>query len=171
MTYKSKAIANYFIDRAREEGRSLTPLQLIKLVYIAHGWHLAITGDPLIEERVHAWKYGPVIEDLYHAFKEFGGRPVERKAQEVRPLNNSFHAEVPELDKTHPSYNKVIEILERVWKSYSHYSAGSLVELTHAEGTPWSEAYNERGPNAVIHDDDIRKCFIEKAHARHARNH
>src|SRR5687767_12203236 len=76
MTYDPKSIANYFIDLAAAEGKKLTPLQLIKLVYIAHGWYLGLTGKPLINESPQAWQYGPVIPSLYHALKIHGNDAV-----------------------------------------------------------------------------------------------
>ena len=66
MTYDVRAVANFFLDQAQEEGQKLDHMKLQKLAYIAHGWHLAITGEPLFHERVEAWPYGPVIPDLYH---------------------------------------------------------------------------------------------------------
>lgn len=45
--YTPQHVANFFLDRAEEEGFPLTQLKLMKLVYIAYGWHLAITGEAL----------------------------------------------------------------------------------------------------------------------------
>ena len=67
MPVRARAVANEFIHLAKADGRSLTPLQLIKLTYIAHGWMLTLYGRPLIVDEVEAWKYGPVIPDLYQA--------------------------------------------------------------------------------------------------------
>ena len=57
MPYDAKSIANFFIDRAKESGETLTQMKLHKLIYYAHGWHLALTGEPLIDEPVQAWNY------------------------------------------------------------------------------------------------------------------
>jgi len=58
-TQPTLAVANYLIGKAQSEGRSITPMQLIKLVYIAHGWTLGLYDQPLIGEQVEAWTYGP----------------------------------------------------------------------------------------------------------------
>ncbi|MCY4000360.1 MAG: DUF4065 domain-containing protein, partial [Bacteroidetes bacterium] len=61
---------------ASHSGRNLTPMQLIKLSYIAHGWTLGISGEPLFNDTVEAWRYGPVVPDIYHTYKEFGHSPI-----------------------------------------------------------------------------------------------
>ena len=68
-------VADYFIANARGP---LTPLQVIKMVYIAHGYSLAILGEPLVEEAVEAWRYGPVLPSVYYAAKRYGGDGITR---------------------------------------------------------------------------------------------
>jgi len=46
------AVANYLIGKAHSEGDRITVMKLLKLVYIAHGWSLGLTGKPLIGEEV-----------------------------------------------------------------------------------------------------------------------
>ena len=52
MSYKPRLIANAFLLKASSYRRSLSHLQLQKLVYFAHAWHLAIHKEPLIKMRV-----------------------------------------------------------------------------------------------------------------------
>lgn len=66
-------VADYLIART---GGGLTPLQVIKLTYMAHGYSLAILNEALIEETVEAWKYGPIVPSVYHAVKKYGGRKI-----------------------------------------------------------------------------------------------
>ena len=69
MPFSAAAVANEFLHLAHRDDRPITPLKMQKLVYFAHGWHLAITGAPLISEPIQAWQYGPVISSLYQIFK------------------------------------------------------------------------------------------------------
>lgn len=65
MPYQANIIANFFVKKAQEEQIPLTLMKIIKLVYIAHGWHLAHKKSPLISEPVEAWPYGPVVPSVY----------------------------------------------------------------------------------------------------------
>src|SRR5438552_12204040 len=71
-------VANRLLQLAHGAGATLTPMQLIKLVYMCHGWMLGLYGRPLIQEQVQAWKFGPVIPELYRHLRQYGGGPVTR---------------------------------------------------------------------------------------------
>lgn len=83
----SPAIANEFIRRARADGRSLTQMQLQKLVYIAHGWNLAVNGRPLTVDAPKAGDFGPVYTELWGALRHYGGDPVTR---DIRNCDYAF---------------------------------------------------------------------------------
>lgn len=126
--------------------RDIDPMKLQKLVYISHGWNLAILVDPLISQAVKAWKYGPVIPDLYHEFKEFGADPIARKARRVDPETGSlvdFPAEIA---------SETVQVVDRVWDSYKDYTGVQLSTLTHQPGTPWHQVmeFRKRHPNASL---------------------
>lgn len=127
-----KSIANFMIDLAQSEGQALDPMKLQKLVYYAHGWYAGYSGQPLINEQVEAWPYGPVIPSLYYEFKRFGSGAICGKATEFvdgRPQ------EVP-----HPNDPNLRTFLQNIWKSYSRYTGVALSEMTHAQGSPWDLA-------------------------------
>lgn len=125
---KTLAAANYFLARGREDRVPIDPLKLQKLVYFAHGWHLTVTGEPLIDEYVEAWPYGPVIPTIYHTFKHFGNSPITELAEigGVAPM---------------PSDLNTLSVLDKVWEKYGRHSGIQLSNLSHAIGSPWEEAW------------------------------
>ncbi|MGA0540298.1 Panacea domain-containing protein, partial [Neotabrizicola sp. VNH66] len=72
MTYDARQVANWFVTSAQREGRTLSIMSLLKLTYIAHGWHLETQNEPLFGNRIEAWQYGPVIPDVYNDFRRQG---------------------------------------------------------------------------------------------------
>ena len=157
----AKAVANHFLDLAWREGTTLNPMQIQKLVYIAHGWHLAIVEKPLIHESVEAWTYGPVIPDLYHEFKQWGNEGIQEYAAEIRISSSpgaprQFREDVPSIEGECPDPTEVKAILERVWEVYKRFTAVQLSNMTHQEGTPWDVARkNNVGKRSVSIDDSL----------------
>jgi uncharacterized phage-associated protein len=148
MPYNAKTIADWFLIRAARDGESLTQMKLQKLVYIAHGWCLAIRNAPLISDKVEAWRWGPVIRSLYCAFADYGSRglPVPECPSEEVDENTS-------------------RLLERVWEVYEHLSAVQLSALTHAQGTPWTQTYADLKPPREIPISVIQSYYKTLAEA------
>jgi uncharacterized phage-associated protein len=141
VAFSADAVANWFLDRASEVGRSLTPMKLQKLMYFAHGWHLALRDAPLVNESVQAWDYGPVFPSTYHEFKDLGDKQIDRRAysvdyhdQQIWMIQPSVADEAMKLDD---EPNKVLVLLNRVWEIYSPHSASVLSKKTHEVGSPW----------------------------------
>lgn len=82
----SEAVANYFIQKSFDTGIGLTPMKLLKLVYIAHGWHRGYFSENLINDAVQAWRYGPVIPDLYRKVKGYGRRDIDSQSRDMASL-------------------------------------------------------------------------------------
>ncbi|MFT3991831.1 MAG: DUF4065 domain-containing protein [Luteolibacter sp.] len=147
-------VANYFLHKSEESGRPITPMQMVKLAYIAHGWYLGLTGKPLFAERAEAWKYGPVIPPLYHAYKVYGNSPIAPSAK---------------LFGGDPS-DELKLFLDRVWNVYSVYSGPELSAMTHQRNTPWWQVWHDHGGSlkrgAVIPDDLIKRHYEELAAAQ-----
>ncbi len=74
--YEPALIANYFISMGVIQNKNVTPMKLLKLVYIAYAWYYTVFGKTLFRERPEAWKYGPVIPSIYHEFKRFGSSRI-----------------------------------------------------------------------------------------------
>ena len=137
--HDARTIANRFLHLAETAGDSVTPMQLLKLVYIAHGWNLGLTGRPLINDRVQAWQYGPVIRPLYDAIRNFKSQPVRGPLS--APANDHLSADE-------------IGLIQEVYDLYGDLSGPALSRLTHAKGTPWDMTY-EPGEFGIIIPDDL----------------
>lgn len=155
------AIANYFIDLANNEGKVIRPLKLMKLVYIAHGYMLALLDKPTDGtklEKVEAWQYGPVFPSVYYSFKQYGGNPIKEKTK----VFDFSHDNDPESNEVTPILKDAEEkkICNYVWRHYSIYTDNSLVTILHAKDTPWSRLYKP-GKNEIIPDSDTKNHYIK----------
>lgn len=140
---KSLTVAKYMLDRQRASGDSVTPMQLIKLVYIAHGLMLGAYGRPLIDEPIEAWQYGPVVPSVYHETKAFRSSSVTGIAA---PADCAFD----------PQETKAMDTALRL---FGNKDGVALSSLTHRQGTPWSLTWNERGKNGSISNDLIENFY------------
>ncbi len=127
--YDSRQIANWFVDRAGQESMPLTIMKLVKIVYMAHGWCLAILDRPLIDDEVEAWDYGPVIPEVYYTFRV--------KGEGIAPVSR-----FPREDWARDIDSDIKRLLEEVWNRYKSKSALELSDLTHAVGGPWGKTYH-----------------------------
>lgn len=164
MPYPAKTIANFFLEKARQEHLGLTPMKLAKLIYVAHGWSLALNDVPLIDEAVQAWKFGPVIESVYHEFKHFGNDVINSLAIDFLVDPNT--GEVLTMPfQVQPDDKHTIALLERVWNVYKKYTGIQLSNWSHLPGSPWYRAwYEQRGfekPGQVIDDAVIKDYFAQ----------
>lgn len=140
----SRAVANRFLMLAKERGDALTPMQILKLVYIAHGWMLGLYGRPLIEDAVEAWQYGPVIRPLYAQLRKYRGGPVEEM------LNVSEDENLDEIEQ---------DIVCQVYDLYGNETGPALSRITHAKDTPWSITYRSGEFGTIIPIDLIEDHY------------
>lgn len=154
------AVANYFIDLAISENKPITQLGLMKRVYIAHGFSLAINNKSLLDPRfdtVEAWRYGPVIPCVYHSFKQYRANPITEKTVimewDEKKGEPCFHTPVLKDEQAK-------KIVQMVWKRYARMSDSEMVALTHKKGTPWDYCYVE-GLNKPI-PDEITELYYKK---------
>jgi uncharacterized phage-associated protein len=148
MAYEVQAVANNFLDLAKRDGELLDPMKIQKLVYLAHGWSLALNGSALIKQEVEAWPYGPVIRTLYDEFKKYRASPIAEKAhvlEDATPLDENAK-----------------RLIEAVWSKYRPYSAIQLSMFTHEPGYAWDLTIKDRGPYSTIPNEMIRDEFVRR---------
>lgn len=146
-------VAFRFVRLAEKDARRISQLDLHKLVYAAHGWNLGIRREPLINEDVEAWDYGPVIVSLRNQLRVFGAEHISTRKW--------IEAGLPAIEADHP-------VIDQTWAAYKELSPGDLVDLTHMPGTPWSETYIPGVRHNVIPRPMIEGHFVRKLEDRDA---
>ena len=159
MSYPAASIANELLDLAGRSGRKLTQIEIQKLVYFSHGWHLALKDEDLFPEQIEAWTYGPVVRRLYDAFKKFGNAEITEKALEWRmsPEGKVIYCSPAIQSESVESDAFARAVIQGVWNKYGLIPPFKLVEITHLEGSPWQQA-RARGDN-YISNDEIKTYF------------
>ena len=149
--HDARNVANEFIQRALDDGKPLTPLQVQKLLYFAHAWMLAIHGRPLLMQLFEVWRYGPVVPLVYYCLSHYRGDPIT----EPLPVHRDS---VREFDPTERS------VIDQVYEKYGHLSGLKLSNLCHASGGPWDQmnrAYKRYIPDELL--ESYYKQFLRKA--------
>jgi len=151
--YSSITVANFFIAKGLKEKIPLTPMKLLKLIYLAHGWYLGNHEKPLIYDEIQAWRHGPVIPVIYHAVEHIGPNPLKTY------IRSPYRAGREELLP-----DDIQRFLNRVWENYRDWSSSELSHLTHRVGAPWDQA-RQKHPD-VQHDVPLPNESIQAYYAR-----
>jgi uncharacterized phage-associated protein len=143
MIYNVLDIANKIIQyvSAGEYGDAVTNMKLQKLLYYHQGYHLACFGEPMFEDEIEAWMYGPVVPNVYNHYKSYGNSSLD------------FNDNVIELSE------KEEKLFKEVMRVYADYSAIGLMNLTHKE-KPWKET--PTGLGSVIPKNCMENYFKKK---------
>jgi uncharacterized phage-associated protein len=130
--YDARAVANFFIDQGAERNHQLNLMTVLKLIYFAHGWYLAMNNKPLVKNDFEAWERGPVVRVVYESFKDFKkARPIDRKATKFDPVSGE-HTEV-----AYQFEKDEVAFLKSIYMRYGHIHALELSKMTHEPGSPW----------------------------------
>ena len=135
--HSSVLISDYIIRQAYKIGLHFTPFQLGRLVIIAHGRHLALTGKPLIRDRIEAWKHGPVITILYHELLRYDGVPVDMLRYSSVYAGNDLQDDL--FIDTLSDFER--SVIENVVKEYGHWTVSELYRLCIEHSSPWDICY------------------------------
>lgn len=155
MAHEPIAIANEVLKIAEQRGIPITIMKLIKLVYFAHGWTLALLNRPLTDEPPEAWQHGPVYPSIYRAFRGSGWSNIKETAK--NPFTGAEYR--ADLDTAERS------ILGQVVDKYGKFHAFELSGATHEAGTPWDEVYNGDGRSSDVIPNRLIKEHFDKLRA------
>ena len=151
---KPLAVANFVIEVAKKKGNPVTNLKLQKILFFLQGYFLSNYGAPLIDGSFSKWKFGPVEQEVYIEFKDYGSAPIENKSVRFDVESLNFYSE--EIDVTSALENEIEEFIFKIIKK----EAWELVDLTH-EHYSWKdfkvEIMSQTSKNYT--DEEIADCF------------
>jgi uncharacterized phage-associated protein len=136
-------VAKLFLSWANSDGDVITNLKMQKLLYYADAWHMVNFHKQLFAEKILAWPLGPVVREVYDAFKRFGSAPIVYK-------NTDHEAE---------KFTKAqVKFLKEFYGIYIRLSAHELVDMTHSD-QPWKQAIAD---NKTTISRDLMQSFYDK---------
>ncbi|MDR0407473.1 MAG: DUF4065 domain-containing protein [Campylobacteraceae bacterium] len=134
-------VAKYMIDKCENDNHPITNLQLQKMLYYVQCFFLVEKKKPLFDDDFEAWKFGPVIPDVYREYRIYGALPI------------SSDADKAEIDID----NKEMELLNDIIKKTRVMYPWRLVEQSHAKGKAWDNVFMDGiGVGDIISKEDIK---------------
>jgi uncharacterized phage-associated protein len=156
--YDARAVANFILDRADEESMPLTQLALLKIIYFAHGWSLAVKNRPLVSQPIEAWEHGPVIKVVRDAFKSFGKKPITGRAERLILATGEFQVVPPNIETDDADF------IAAVYRTYRDFDGLELSDLTHVSNSPWDRVWNPQSASGAlglrIKNEAIKSYFL-----------
>ena len=120
-------VARFLVQRFIDIKKPLTNMKLQKLLYFAWvDYYKATQGKYLYNDKICAWKLGPVIPEVYREYRKYAAMPITFTEQPRHELDKSLRSFLTSF---------VDENKDR--------TAISLVADTHRDGTPWKSVYVE----------------------------
>jgi len=142
--YGALDVAKYCLYYCTKIGNPISNLQLQKILYYVQAKFLVERNAPCFKDAIVAWKYGPVVESVYHNYKY-------NFADAIKVKSNT--SEISVQDQT---------LINDICDIKSACDAFELVRATHEED-PWREIWGDEfeSPNsgASISNESLYKYF------------
>lgn len=132
-------VAEYIIYEVQKRKKPVTNIKLQKLLYFTQGVYLAKYNKLAFKDNIIAWRYGPVVKDIYYKYSLYGAEPII--------ITEEFDSKISVI---------LSEIINIVLEAFLNISQTDLIEETIKPGSPWS--YTDI--DDVISVDDIKDYFL-----------
>ena len=126
-------IAMYVVNLCTLNGTPVSNLQLQKILYYIQINFFRRMGNAAFNNKIEAWKYGPVVPDVYDEFGRYG-------AAKICKLYGGLDWIFSDEERT---------LIERVVNACTSISPWELVDKSHRVGGPWEMVYQEGRKNEI----------------------
>lgn len=139
--YDAINVAKLVINECAAEGHPVTNLKLQKILYFMWlDWYKE-RKEPLFDNEIQAWHFGPVIPEVYRRYRRFVADPIKKDDEEDQ---------IPESDA---------RPLRELARKYNERPIGDLIEESHREGSPWARV----GGDSMLYTKIDRELMIDES--------
>ena len=83
MSYNAIDLARYIISKCSKEQCPISNLQLQKILYYIQVEWLSKNNEPLFNNDICAWQFGPVVPDVYYLYNGYGASKILSQYEDV----------------------------------------------------------------------------------------
>lgn len=135
-------IADYIIELSTNGklNHKINNLELQKYLYYINARYMVENGgEPLFNDTIEKWKFGPVLPNVYHTYKNYGAGPIEEVSDhETVDISDGILHFYPNPSDFKKIPHKVKNMIKETSKKLSDMNPFELVELTH-EHAEWKK--------------------------------
>ncbi len=124
--------------------KDLSLTKALKLLYLIDEASVQLNGIPFLNLEYQVWENGPVNKEFYQDVRNNNvDSEIFRFIEKQKIGDNTFLRPITEFSDDWFSDNDMF-ILDEVIFKHGHKTAEQLSELTHRDGSPWSQVVKEQ---------------------------
>lgn len=132
-TYSAMDVAEYIVSKCSRERHQISNLQLQKILYYTQRHFLQNKRRALFSDDIEAWRYGPVVSDVYYRFSGFGVMTI-------------YYSQL----NTPPIVSGDLRAIDNIVEEKRTLNPWSMVDDTHKSGKAWDMVYRSGLGNKQI---------------------
>ena len=134
-------VADNLLKMYRDAKKPVNGIAIVKMTILVQAHHLLAFNKPAFVDPVLTWRYGPNIEDLYHAVKVYDKRDIpDSKVLGGYTITGDLY-----------------RTIENVFVKYSHKGSLDLSAMLNANNSSWRYAIENIGKNIPIPHDSLKQ--------------
>ena len=145
VAYTAMEVSKYIIEHTNG---NVSNLKLQKMLFYAQMEYIQEYSEKLFDDKIEAWRHGPVIRDVYRKFKKYISSPIETDSCEIQDIYISSLL----CDK------KATKVIKDIIARTCNIDAWDLVTKTH-ETSAWKDNYVEDWNNEISFSDLQKSNF------------
>lgn len=152
---KDKEITALDIAKLLLSIQPMSNLKLQKMIYLVYADYLMQTQKKLFEDKIIAYQFGPVVEEVYRYYKEHGREKIQvDDDQQIELKEITMPMTLAKILQSDDEKQVLLSVRKTIQR-FGDKSASELVSITHRKGSPWDRVSRQR--NSEITDELILK--------------